>query len=112
MLGLRQTHGSEDCGSNITQHSLARVLKTPALGRVGHDEGHLVSGVASLGLAVGELHLLSIAMISCDEKNVALLLAALQDLANSLVTGLDTDNGGIVLEVNTLGGVRLEYGLI
>lgn len=95
LLGLGQAHGREDGGGDVTQDTLV-VLEAPALGVVGHDEGHLVGGVAGLGLAVGELHLLGVAVVSGDEENVALLLAGLEDLANGLVGGLAADDGGLV----------------
>ena len=97
MLRLGQAHGGENCGSNIAQHGVAGVLEAPALGGVGHDEGDLVGGMASLGLAIGKLHLLGVAVVRRDEQDVALLLAPLEDLANGLVTGLDANNSGIVL---------------
>jgi hypothetical protein len=58
----------------------------------------LVSGVAGLGLAIGELHLLSIAVIGGDVEDISLLLAALVDLGNSLVTGLDSNKSRVILE--------------
>lgn len=95
VLGLGQTHGSENCGSDVTQNTLV-ILQAPALGVVGHDEGNLVGGVAGLGLAIGELHLLSVAVVSGDEEDVALLLASLEDLANGLVGGRATNDGSFV----------------
>src|SRR5687767_15145342 len=58
----------------------------------------LVGGVASLGAAVGHLHLLSVAVVSSDEQHVALLLAALVDLGNGLVARLNGSKGGFVLQ--------------
>lgn len=52
--------------------------------------------MASLGLAVREFHFLSIAVIGCDEEDVALLLAALKNLANGLVGGLTADDSSVI----------------
>lgn len=95
LLGLGQAHGSQDRGGDVAQDTVAR-LEAPALGGVGHDEGHLVGGVAGLGLTVGELHLLGVAVVRGDEEDVALLLAAIEDLANGLVGGRAADNGSLV----------------
>lgn len=57
----------------------------------------LVEGVASLGATVGHLHLLSIAVVSSDVEDVALLLAALVNLLDGLVAGSNGGNGSVVL---------------
>jgi hypothetical protein len=59
--------------------------------------GLLVGRVASLGLAVGELHLLCVAVVGGDVEDVALLLAALVDLADGLVAGLDGGECSLIL---------------
>lgn len=96
LLRLRQTHGRQDRRRHITQDTFITLLEAPALRRVGHDERHLVGGVAGLGLSVGELHLLGVSVVGRDEQDVALLLARLVDLADGLVGGLDTDEGCLV----------------
>ena len=53
--------------------------------------------MASLGAAVGHLHLLSVAVISSDVEDVALLLAALVDLLDSLVASANGGDSCIVL---------------
>ena len=65
--------------------------------RAGRKAVLLVGGVASLGLAVGELHLLSIAVVGSNVKDVARLLAAFVDLGNGLVASLDGDESGVIL---------------
>ena len=52
--------------------------------------------MAGLGLAIGELHLFSIAVVGSDVEDVALLLAALKNLADGLVSGLAANDSGIV----------------
>ncbi|KAI6763036.1 hypothetical protein HG530_009016 [Fusarium avenaceum] len=96
LLRLGQTHGGEDGRGDITENTLVALLEAPTLRVVGHQERHLVCGVAGLGLAVRELHLLGVAVVSSDEKDVALLLTGLEDLANGLVGSLATDNSGLV----------------
>lgn len=54
--------------------------------------------MAGLGLAIGELHLLSIAVIGGDVEDISLLLAALVDLCNSLVASLDSNESRVILE--------------
>lgn len=57
---LLNTHSSQDRRRHITQHCLV-LGQTPALGSIGHDEGHLVGGVRGLGLALLVEHLLGVA---------------------------------------------------
>ena len=95
LLGNGQSHGSEDCGCHITENTTL-LLEAPALGGVCHDERNLVRGVRGLGLSIGELHLLSVAVVGSDEEDVSLLLATLQNHTNSLVGSLTTNNGGLV----------------
>lgn len=52
--------------------------------------------MAGLGLAISELHLLSVTVVGSDEENVASLLATLKNLANGLVGGLTADDSGVV----------------
>lgn len=96
LLRLRQAHGREDGRCDITQDAFVTLLEAPALRGVRHNEGNLVGGVAGLGLTVGEFHLLSIAVIGGDEKDVALLLAGIVDLSDGLVGGLNTHESGLV----------------
>lgn len=95
LLGNWQAHGGKHSRGNIAEDSLL-LLQTPALGGVGHDEGHLVGGVRRLGLAIGELHLLGVAVVGRDEEDVAVLLASLIDLANGLVRGRAANDGSLV----------------
>src|SRR4051794_26541564 len=72
LLWHGETHGRENGRGNIAKNA-AILLQTPTFGVVGHDERHLVGCVRCLGLAVRELHLLSVSMICCDEEDVTLL---------------------------------------
>lgn len=116
LLGLLHAHGSENGRSNITQDTA--LLEAPALRGVGHNEGNLVKGVGGLGGALLVEHLLGVSakcglinnslewevflfckdlpVISGDEQNVVVLLASLVDLANGLVSGSNTLDGGLV----------------
>lgn len=95
LLGLGQAHGSQNSRSNVTKDT-ALLLEAPALRSIGHDERHLVGGVASLGLSIGELHLLSIAVVGSDEQDVAFLLAGVQNLSNGLISGGTANDSGLV----------------
>lgn len=95
LLRLGQAHGSQDSRGNVTEDTVL-LLEAPSLRSVGHDERHLVGGVAGLGLSVGELHLLSIAVVGSDKQDVAFLLAGVQNLSDSLVGGSAANNGGLV----------------
>ncbi|KAI6751744.1 hypothetical protein HG531_006440 [Fusarium graminearum] len=96
LLRLRQTHSGEDGRGDVTENTLGGLLEAPTLGVVGHEKGYLVGGVAGLGLAISELHLLSVTVVGSDEENVASLLATLKNLANGLVGGLTADDSGVV----------------
>ena len=95
LLGLRKTHSRKDSRSDITKDT-ALLLEAPALRSVGHDEGDLVGSMGGLGLAVRELHLLSVTVVGGNEEDVTLLLAALENLANGLVGSSATHDGGLV----------------
>ena len=59
LLGLVETHDLEDSRGDVTKDTVG-LLQREALGSVGHDEGHLVQGVGSLGSLSLVEHLLSV----------------------------------------------------
>ena len=95
LLGLGQTHGSQDSGCNISQNAIL-LLQAPTLGGIGHDEGDLVGGVRGLGLAIGERHLLSVAVVGGDKENVALFLASIKNLADRPICGFAANDSSLV----------------
>lgn len=110
LLGLGQAHGSQNSRGHVTKDTVL-LLEAPALRSIGHDERHLVGGVAGLGLSVGELHLLSIAVVGSDEQNVAFLLAGVQNLSDSLIGSGTANNGGLVDTgvANHVGGSKVVH---
>lgn len=65
--------------------------------------------MARLGLAVSKLHLLSVAVVRCDEQDIAFLLAALVDLGDGLVTGLDSRESSLILYTIKLADPTIEH---
>ena len=104
LLGLGQTHDSEDGGSDVTKDTVG-LLQAVALGSVCHDKGNLVQGVRCLGGVFLVQHLLGVAVVGGDEEGVAALLALLVNLANSLV-GLGAGNDGSVVDTGVADHVR------
>lgn len=96
LLGLGQTHDSENSRGDITENTIG-ILEAVALGSVGHDEGDLVEGVRGLGGVLLVEHLLGVAVVGGDEEGVAALLALLVDLADGGV-GLGAGNDGGVVD--------------
>ena len=103
LLGLGQTHDSEDGGSDVTKDTVG-LLQAVALGSVCHDKGNLVQGVRCLGGVFLVQHLLGVAVVGGDEEGVAALLALLVDLADGGV-GLGAGNDGGVVDAGVANHV-------